>query len=320
MPTHTIDSRRSDQGVRPYHSTLRRRSALVAAIQLPVLIWMCCAYLLSSEVFNMRPLFGLTMAAGCGYVIYLIERVIIVTPMHWSIVLGRLLLTVLMSALGAAALDLVLFSGDIETRLRDRTVTVLRSEHTAETAKMELLIAQARADRDEALRRQNVEADGSDGSKTRGTGTIWAELKRQADKKQSEYELTQTSLIAVKARQESELPDRADEAVRNAGLLSRLAALHGFMQDHPVTLLAWVALFIVVMIIESSVLLAKVACGQTLLERLETMREDVVYERARRQLKALTASDSIGTNSIAPSLRSDAARLSLGSIASEARS
>ena len=272
---HHSFSMKSPRPQRAWPSTRRRRAAMVAAIQLPVLIWLACSYMLARRVFGLELVAALAIACGCAYVIGLVEMCVIRARAHWTMIAARLILTVNIAVLGGAAGDLVIFDGDIAGRVR--AVAISRQE---------LVVARTKADWDEALGRLDAELDGTGGSRHRGCGAICTQLQHQADVKRGDYLGARAALDALRA---GDSDPQADLAKQSVGLLGRLAALHDLLQANPLARVVWAMLALVVLIMESSVLLVKVAFGHTLEERLEVLREAVVMDTAQRQQRALLA-------------------------------
>ncbi|MFG6464163.1 DUF4407 domain-containing protein [Roseateles sp. DXS20W] len=278
----------SSQG--PLHdpTARQRRLVLILAIQLPVLVWLVSSYVLATGVFGLSQLAALGVAAGLGYVVLLVELVLVLSPRHWATLTARLLLTVLMSALGALAVDVVIFRADIDARLREQKVTALQQEQAVELRGRQEPVEQATTAWQAALRAMDDEATGRGGG-PRGCGEVCRHLKEQVSMRRDELDEARTALATAQAKAEQAVQAlrASPDAAADAGLLHRWTALHGFVLEHPGTALVWAALFLAVMLIEAALVLAKLAGGRTLQEQLDQMRNEVRLEQARRQRAVL---------------------------------
>lgn len=281
---------------RPFPSTVKHRSVRRAAIQLPVLIWVACTYLLASQMFELGAVPALGVAAACGYVIYLIERVVLLARMHWAMVVARFVLTLAIAVIGGGVVDAIIFHGDIVVRLVELAQVQQQQESAVKIRRQEIVVERSKADWDESLRKLDAEIDGTGGSGHKGCAAICQQLKRQADDKHADYVAARAALAAVLERADH---DRAalqgpDAVPPPAGLLGRLEALHDVLRASFAARVFWWALTVFVMLAESSALLAKLTGGDTLEERLDALHETVVYDIARRRQRARLAPATLG--------------------------
>lgn len=276
-----------EQDIRSFRSTRLRRTATVCAVQLPIIIWALCAYMLASQLFGLNMWPSLAVAAGCAYVIFLVEKLVLSTPRTKWMFMARFVLTLLMSALGACVFDLVIFEKDIKAELVATGAAAYVQRMQPEiTRKAQEVGAKDKA-REAALQKANCEADGTCGSGKRSTGPIWRELMRQAEQKRAEYVTAAAELEALKSKVQADAKVAGEQAVEEAGVLKRLQALHDYIGANMPAMVWWVVLFLVIMLLEASVLLAKYAGGKSIDEKLHELHEAMTLHRMERHAQML---------------------------------
>src|SRR5207244_1860310 len=129
----------------------------------------------------------------------------------------------------------------------------------------------------------NCEANGTCGSRIRSVGPIYRQLARQAEALRQDYESAQSKLVALQSERAQALKEwmASDRAVREAGLLARLQALHQFTNRNPAAVAAWSLFFALVLALELTVVLTKFAFGYTVDDRIAAIREEISHWRAK---------------------------------------
>jgi heme/copper-type cytochrome/quinol oxidase subunit 4 len=275
-----------------YHeSTLRRLRAFAIALHLPVLLWAISSWTIASQVFGMAPGAALCTAALCSIFIYLVERLVLDTPSGRVMNLLRLVLGVIIACIGASLFDLVLFDKEIAQRLQQHGEQALRERHAMQVSRLEEALEGKRADWLAARHKAQCEADGSC-SGQRGTGPIFQQAQRHADVLHNDYAQAQANLAELAAQHARELAEMqaSRSAVQEAGLLMRVKALHEFVVSDVLTLVGYGLVFLLVLMIELIVVIVKSAYrGETIDDRLQSMREQLAEHRARTYLQASTS-------------------------------
>ncbi len=282
-----------EQGIGSFRSTRQRRTATICAVQLPLIIWALCAYMLASQLFGLSMWPSLAVAAGCAYVIFLVEKLVLSTPRTKWMFLARFVLTLLMSALGACVFDLVIFEKDIKAELSAKAAAAYAQKMQPEVERKADEVQAKDEARKAALDKANCEADGTCGSRKRSPGPIWRELMRQAEEKREEYVTAAAELEELKAQVKADAAGAGERAVQEAGVLKRLQALHDYIGANKPAMAWWVVLFLVIMLLEASVLLAKYAGGKSIDEKLHEIREDMILQRAGRHAQMLRESQTV---------------------------
>jgi hypothetical protein len=79
------------------------------------------------------------------------------------------------------------------------------------------------------------------------------------------------------------------QALDEAGLLSRLEALHAYTVANPTALAAWCLFFVLVLSMELMVVFAKLVFTETVDDELDRIREQLSRHKAQSYLDAMTS-------------------------------
>jgi uncharacterized protein DUF4407 len=229
----------------------------------------------------------------------------------WSVLFGkslrgliqafpRIILAVFLSVVIATPLELKLFEREIQWYIaQDIQKRAIEAEQLAheefpeienlQTRNQELLhLLQAKEERRDTLRDQSfAEAEGRDGTRTRGKGPVYAERRGEFKSYQKELEVfrrhvnTQIAannarIASLEAQKQQRLAVVKTVAENAHGLLARLNALHQLARDRENLALGWAILliFFIFLAVETAPVLTKIMSGygpyDKLLERIET--------------------------------------------------
>lgn len=276
---------------RLHESSQRRLHAFGIAIHLPVLLWAGTGFLIAARVFNLELATSMLVAAFCAGLIYLVERLVLATPKAWFVSLGRIFIGVVIALLGASAVDLVIFEREVTLQLRAAGEARITAEHDQALARQRQALAQKKADWLSAQEAANCEANGTCGSRVANVGPVYRELARQAALLRQDYEAAQTRLESMGAERAAALADWRDspKALAEAGLLSRVEALHQYTVHNTAALVAWGLFFALVLFLELMVVFAKLVFGETVDDRISRIREQVSQHKAESYLKSVTS-------------------------------
>ncbi|MFM7345690.1 MAG: DUF4407 domain-containing protein, partial [Tagaea sp.] len=263
---------------------------LRCALQLPVIIWAVSSYAIARHIFDLGVMASLAAGAGIGYLVFVVERMIIATPKNAWMLFARLVLTLVMSLLGASALDIVLFKKDIEVRLRASAATAYLTKRQLEITAQETDVNNKRSAWQDALTVANNEA-ACRGSPRCGVGPITRQLLAQAERKRTDYEEAERALSTLRAEIEQGSNSAGEAAPLNAGVLQRVTGLSDFIRDNPPALAFWIAFLILIVMLEASVLIAKYAGGEALDERVHRLREERLLTMLERHASVTTGRD-----------------------------
>lgn len=272
-------------------STLRRTYAFAIAIHIPVMLWAFMGYFLASRVFHSSNETTAAITLMCTLLIYLVERLVLLTPKGWLISINRVLMGFVISALGASTVDLVIFEREIIQQLLKQQESAMVAEHAAQEAQVTQNMIQKKADWMKAQEAANCEANGTCGSKIRNVGPVYREIAHQADLMRQEYIATQAHLAALQLANRKTLeqwranPPSAD----TAGLLARMQALHEYTMQNPAALVAWSLFFILMLLLESMVVFCKMAFNDTIDDEIDKISEKIRRQKALNYMDAVTS-------------------------------
>jgi hypothetical protein len=233
---------------------------------------------------------SLVVAGVCAWLVYAIERLIMISPHKWFVSALRVSIALLAALLSACALDLCLFASEIRSQLHTDREQVLIAQYDEQLSRVSHSVERARSDWETAQSNENCEANGSCGSHRSLPGTIWQLLHAQTLARRDDY------LRAQRARNDLEAAKAAaidalmtsDSIVRDAGLLRRLDALHRYMQGHPAAFTVWLMFFALIVLIELVVLAVKASFGETVDDRIDALRDRLSDYKATEYVEALT--------------------------------
>src|SRR4051794_10196915 len=102
-----------DRATKFHDSTRRRIAAFALALHIPVCLWALTSYVIATQVFQAGRSSGLAIAAACSVLIYLIERLVLVTPKSLMVSATRVVIGTMVAVLGAVTFDLILFEREL---------------------------------------------------------------------------------------------------------------------------------------------------------------------------------------------------------------
>lgn len=279
------------RAARLHASTLNRTKAFAIAIHIPVLLWAVTGYVIASQIFGLEVWPAAAVACFCAGLIYLVERLVLATPKVWFVNLGRVLLGVVISVLGASTVDLVIFDREITQQLREAGAARIQADADKAADTQRQVVTQKQADWLKTQEAANCEANGTCGSKIRSVGPVYRELSRQAAALRSEYLAAQAQLVQLGEQRAQTLAQwrAAPLAVEQAGLLARVEALHQYTTHNTAAFVAWLLFFMLVLFFELMVVLAKLVFGQTVDDELDQIREQISQQKARAYMEAVTS-------------------------------
>jgi hypothetical protein len=272
-------------------STVKRTKAFAIAIHIPVLMWAVTGFLISSQIFALSPLAAALVALFCSGLIYLVERIVLATPKGMLVNVGRIVLGFVIAFLGASAVDLVIFEREVNQQLRESREQRVQARHDKTLDTQRQLVTQKKADWLKAQDTANCEANGTCGSMVRSVGPVYRELALQASELKSEYLKAQAHLGDLNSQKNQELNAlrESGNVEIEAGLLTRIQALHDYVTNNTMALIAYALFFLLILLFELMVVLSKWAFGETVDDELDRIREVISQSKARDYLEAVTS-------------------------------
>lgn len=272
-------------------SSVKRLKAFAIAIHIPVMLWAVTGYVIASQIFMLQIWGAAAVATFCAGLIYLVERLVLAAPKGWLVTISRFVIGFVISVLGASTVDLVIFDREVMQELREAGETRIQAEFDKVAHAQSRVLAQKKSDWLKAQDAANCEANGTCGSKVRSVGPVYRELSRQAEILRVEYMNTQYQLeqINTQRAQAVEKWRAKPDVVAQAGLLSRVEALHQYTMHNTAAFVAWVLFFTLVLFFELMVVFAKLVFGETVDDELDRIREHISQQKARAYMEAVTS-------------------------------
>jgi uncharacterized membrane protein YhdT len=286
----------AEELARGHESTRQRAYAFALALSIPLITWSLTAYVIASQIFQLSP--GRTLVASivCMMVVYCIERLIMISPNRWYVIVSRVFIAGVAAVIAASAVDLCLFAREIEGQIRLDAKHSLRQQHDRERADQERVVEARKADWEAAEARARCEANGTCGTVVPGPGPLWRDLSTRAVQRRDDYLKASHQLDAMKAGQALAIQALAtsEAVVREAGLLARIDALARFNQAHEAAQWAYLLLFLFVAALEGACILIKASFGNILSDRIHHERERLAGHQLKVYVDEMTSPDSRG--------------------------
>lgn len=277
----------------------KQKVALMAnALLLPVLVWAINGYLLTRQVLMTSLGVALFTSFICAFVIFLVERTIIMSTTSEGMKQFRIVLGVCVALLGALALDEVIFKSDIDHQINIDKEQYVVKRATEAGVSFDTLNGLARRLQSISQGKNNIgvaeqiavnEMDGK-GSGMRGAGKvaqkkldIVASRKNAVAFEQKSFD----SLIHAKISAMNIAKEEAKYAYKD-GLMIRVKALFLLVFSDWGMGIAYVVLTVLMFCIEFIVILVKSKTPESNYER----RVKLIEEIGEKRMKMLSGKDS----------------------------
>jgi hypothetical protein len=280
-----------DKAKKFHPSTIRRLNAFALAIHIPVILWAITGFLIASKIFNLSLEMSAFISWICAMSIYLVERIVIATPKSFCVSFLRTVIGLVIAILGASSVDLIIFEREISEQLQINARQRVIDDFNQKTASIKLSMDQKKADWQRAQDAANCEANGTCGSRLRSVGPVYRELARQSDVLRKDYLTEQQKFDLLNSRklQDIEKFSQPKQVNAEAGLLSRIKALHEYTTQNTTAFVAWILFLSLVLLFELMVVISKAVFGETVDDELDRIRESISQEKARAYKEAITS-------------------------------
>jgi hypothetical protein len=271
-----------DRATKFHGSTRRRIAAFAIALHIPVCLWALTSYLIATRIFETGQSRGLAIAAACSLLIYLVERLVLVTPKSIVVSATRFIVGSMVAFLGAITFDLILFEREVSDQLTQEVTKRTSAAFEEQAAAKAEEVSRRKKDWLEAQRAAECEANGTCGSRVRSVGPVYREMARQADRLRQDYELSLLALTRVEQDHAAAIRDIVSNhgPTKEAGLLARIEAFHRFVGGRPIALAMWGLMFSLVLCFELTVVFVKLVFPETVDDVIERVKEDVRVHQA----------------------------------------
>jgi hypothetical protein len=268
----------------------RQKVILMAnALLLPVLVWAINGYLLAREVIETSSWVAVLTGGVCACVIFLVERIIIMSTANKGMKRFRMVLGICVALLGALALDEALFKGDIDGQINKNNAQYAEQKGVEAGTQFDSLnrmpvrLQWVQEEKKNIIEAENIairEMDGR-GSGVKGVGRIAqkklemvASRKNAASVVQQQYD----SLLGVKTQAMKKAS--AEAAARyEPGLMIRIKALFQLVCTDWGMGIAYLVFTVMMFCIEFIVVMVKSITPETNYERRVRMIEAIGEKR-----------------------------------------
>lgn len=265
------------------------------SLMIPVMIWAVCSFLLSSQVLKCDINVSIIIMIISSLLIFIIEKVIIMSNGTKTMAVIRILLGLIISILGALAFDQVIFKNDIDTQMfENKEEYVRQSVNSKENdLKNEFSVLENTINRNELHWKEAYESavreyDGTGGSGIRGNGTRTSlkmqkanDLKTELDNSRTELNNKQTKIDSVLSAFEIQ----SAQSYNENSLLLRIKAFYDLVNKDGWMKLTYLLFTLFIIILESMVIMVKMFSKETNYERRLKLIEELGERRMKRLLE-----------------------------------
>jgi hypothetical protein len=228
----------------------KKVATMATCILIPTVVWFITAFLTVSMVMQLPTLTAWGAGVVVAFLIFQLERSIIMANGNWLLAAFRLVLGGLMASLGSIVLDQVLFKEDIEHQLTTNRATHVQTELNKVKKQHEQALAEQKQNVDRKyqlwLDNQTLvhkEMAGVGLSRKRGPGFVTKQLLANEEKAKSEYDKAQAELVRMNGEQSTDLAKKTLETERSyssKSLLLRIKAMFDLVKTDPnMSLVYW---------------------------------------------------------------------------------
>lgn len=284
----------------------KKISALATVILIPVATWFVIGFAIGTTILKLPMSTSFCIGIGTASIIFIIERVIIMSGTNKWLVGLRIFMGLLIAILGSVFIDEVIFEKDIEQQVfmdRKELIEVeqgrIYSEYDASITEAKTRTADTYHQWFQALEEAKQESDGSGGSGVRGIHSI-AKLKLNISKQlEANYSAAKSELSALETKLEADLAATHLSMIQNItgnSMLFRIKSLFRLVLSDNWVLAIYCMFTILLFILEFIVIIMKHALAETNYERrvaaMETVGKRRLASITDRDLRCFDPSDS----------------------------
>lgn len=286
------------------NDSIKKIRMLALSIFFPVVFWMINSYLLASNVLMLGTTHSLMVMLVCGSIIFMLEKLIIMSNGGRVMMLFRLFIGLITATLGSIALDEVIFKNDIDTQLTENKNAFIEKNITAKREKLITELNEQKKKIDEkniqwqtSYNKAIEELDGTGGSGQPGFGNRTSLKLRKAEELKSEYDISKYELSDKQNSVDSTL--KAEELVLSGNynensILIRVKAMFDLIKNEPSMIIIYLMFFLLITALEFSPLMLKMFSKETNYER----KNKVIEEIGKKRLDALLKSNPLSMDNL----------------------
>jgi hypothetical protein len=272
----------------------KKVAALASIIFVPVIIWFAIGFLLATQTLGKSIIQGLAVASILSFLIFLLERNIVMANGNKSIYRFRIFLGTVIALLGAVFLDEIIFHQDIEhqlVKMQDEMLLYdigeIEEGYAPQIALAKQDVEQKYIAWQKLLAEANREADGSGGSGIKGVHAITRMKMDAANINKADYESARGYYETLRLQVENLKEERRlnNNQAANHGLLIRIKALFSLVFSDLFMGIIYIMFSAFLFAMEFLVVLMKNGWKQTNYERRIELIEEIGRKRMEKILK-----------------------------------
>lgn len=273
----------------------KRKVALYAnCLLVPVILWFINGYLLITNVLEGSLFTALLTAFIAAFIIFLIERAIVMSNGSKLIFWFRIVLGLIVASLGSISLDEVIFKHDIDNQVVyykqaevDSAVNKVERDYQNQIALQQSIVNQKGFEWNQSLKDAKSEADGTGGSHQKLVGKITILKKGIADEQKNDYQIENNKLVLLQssldtAKANAKLKAEAD--FKGNALLVRIRAMFDLIAKDKFMLGVYILFTLFLFCLEFLVVLIKIGSKYSIDEELEKAREQLLRAKTKKTL------------------------------------
>jgi hypothetical protein len=278
-----------------YQPASKRKIALYAnCLMVPVILWFINSYLLVRHVLEGGVIAALLTALIAAFLIFIIERAIIMSNGGRAIFWFRVFLGLIIASLGSISMDEVIFKNDIDNQVAIYKQKAIESagsskekEFLNEITKQEAIVNQKDEELKQARKGAFDEAGGTAGSGIRGAYKIANFKLNIASKVETGYNKENDRLSVLRNSLETEKANakfKAESDFNGNALLLRIRAMFDLIAQDGFMLGVYVLFTLFLFCLEFLVVVIKMSSTVSIDEELEKAREELLRAKTKKTL------------------------------------
>ena len=264
-------------------------------ILIPVILWALNGYLMSREIFGGGVISSILVGIVLGFIIYLIERSIILAQSNPIINRLRIVLGLIVAILGSLTMDEVIFKNDIDNMMQTYKVEgvdtetkkldslyIHRIDSVARIVNFKSAVYKQRSDE------YTLELEGKANSGQGGDGPLAKRKELLMNRSYEDLVRDQDVLKGLEGeyRTNREFAKKdTRESFNDKGLLMRMKAMFRLILSDWVSFIVFILYFLLVLIMETLVIIMKKFTPKSPDEELEEMGDTLLVSKHKKWLE-----------------------------------
>jgi hypothetical protein len=279
-----------------FQPSSKRKVVLYATCMIiPVILWFISTYLLVSHVLGGTIISALTAAIVMAFIIFLIERSVIMSNGNIAIATFRISLGLIIALLGSISMDEVIFKNDIDNKIAEyRAIHIAEAEKkvsldfSRHIEKQQQIVLKKNKEWSKSLEDAIGEADGTKGSGKANPGKITRLKLNVAALHEKDYQNENIKLQHLLTTLNKEKQSAKISAVKDFngnGLLLRIKAMFDLISNDNVMLFIYILFTSGLFLIEFLVVIIKMSSVKSIDEDFEDARVFLLKAKTKKTLE-----------------------------------